>query len=334
MLFLIAGLLALLAFVLSTRQEPRRFCNAMLLAGGLVLLLVGFAALTNQSERVQTFLCIVVFILVPVTLAFMAILLIINGFVMLKREGAGLRHLLSLFVGAAVLGGLGVTLLLLLAANLSMASFFSLWLGAMLMGYFTFTFLALLLYSWLYTLLPKNITCDYIIVHGCGLLGGKTVPPLLRGRVDKAVEVYRKGGGRAKLVLSGGQGADEEISEAAAMENYLLATGFPPNALLLEDKSATTYENLRNVRDMLDGNGAKHRYIFVTNDYHIFRTALFARKLGMKASGVGCKTSLYYWPSAFIREYIAVMMQFQWTILPVLLVWLVGFINSLLPFNL
>jgi uncharacterized SAM-binding protein YcdF (DUF218 family) len=189
-----------------------------------------------------------------------------------------------------------------------------------------------LLYSLLYLNMPKNMNCDYIIVHGCGLLDGERVSPLLKGRVDKALEIYRRCNGSAKLVLSGGRGADEKISEAQAMKDYLLAQGFPADAMILEDRSATTYENLRNVRDMLDTNGVKHRYLFVTNDYHVFRTSLFAKKLGMNASGIGCRTAMYYWPSAFIREYIAVMAQYRWLTIAVVLAWLGLTIESLLPF--
>ena len=83
---------------------------------------------------------------------------------------------------------------------------------------------------------------------------------------------------------------------------------------------------------MLDGE-RKHKYIFVTNDYHVFRTGIFARKLGLDACGVGCRTAMYYWPSAFIREYVAVMVKYKWTSTAVVLVWLVSTIVSLLPFN-
>lgn len=96
------------------------------------------------------------------------------------------------------------------------------------------------------------------------------------------------------------------------MKNYLLEIGIKEDNIIMEDQSKTTYENLKNVKEMLDVNGKKNRYIFVTNNYHVFRTSLFARKLKMKAQGVGCKTAGYYWPSAFIREYIAVMVKYKW----------------------
>ncbi|MBQ2401449.1 MAG: YdcF family protein, partial [Lachnospiraceae bacterium] len=170
----------------------------------------------------------------------------------------------------------------------------------------------------------KRIRCDYIIVHGCGLKNGESVTPLLKGRVDKAVQIYRKSKELAKIVVSGGQGPDEKISEAQAMKNYLLEIGIAEDDIILEEQSKTTYENLKNVRDLLDVGGKKNRYIFVTNNYHVFRTSLFARKLKMKAQGVGCKTAGYYWPSAFIREYIAIMVHYKWVVAFIVAVWIVS----------
>lgn len=52
----------------------------------------------------------------------------------------------------------------------------------------------------------------------------------------------------------------------------------------------------------------------------------------MDAAGVGCRTAPYYWPSAFIREYIAVMVRYKWITIAVLLIWLLLMVVSLLPF--
>ena len=172
-------------------------------------------------------------------------------------------------------------------------------------------------------ILPKKKNCDYIVIHGCGLIGGERISPLLKGRVDKGVELFYKMGKKPKLVLSGGQGSDEKISEARAMYNYLEKKDFPLDKVILEEKSTTTYENLKNVRNMLDKDGIKRKYVFVTNNYHVFRTSLFARMLKMNAEGVGCKTAAYYWPSAFIREYIAIMVMFKRVNIIMGIIWLI-----------
>lgn len=102
-------------------------------------------------------------------------------------------------------------------------------------------------------------------------------------------------------------GPGETISEAQAMHDYLLTKGVPEEDMIQEDQSASTRENLVNVQKMFDRNDEKHSYVCVTSDYHVFRTSMIARHIGLDVQGVGSKTALYYWPSAMIREYTAVM---------------------------
>ena len=109
-----------------------------------------------------------------------------------------------------------------------------------------------------------------------------------------------------KIIASGGQGGDEKISEAQAICNYLLEeTDVPREAILLEEDSTTTYENLLFSKEMGEKLVTSPRFLFVTNDYHVFRTSTYARQLRMKGDGLGCRTAGYYIPSAFIREYVA-----------------------------
>lgn len=305
-------------FLISMFYEPRNFLNALLLIFNLGLTVLAVAA----QPGIQGMILGLFIMMIPLFFMLVAIFLILNGIQMYKKEGHRLQNLLSLFLGIAmILGGIGTVIgLNYFQESTVLSSIF--YLVVLLEFYVSVTFVALLLYSLLYTYIPKRVQCDYIIIHGCGLINGEKVSPLLRGRVDKAVKVYQKSKGAAKIVASGGQGRDEKISEAQAMKNYLLEIGIPDEDIILEDQSKTTYENLKNVRDLLDTDGQKRQYIFVTNNYHVFRTSLFARKLKMKAQGVGCKTAGYYWPSAFIREYIAVMVKYKWMIALVILAWL------------
>ncbi len=90
---------------------------------------------------------------------------------------------------------------------------------------------------------------DYLIVLGCGLMPDGTPTPLLRGRVDAALDFYRRQlretGHEARFVVSGGQGRDEVQSEAASMRDYLLSQGIPADRIILEDRSNDTAENMR-----------------------------------------------------------------------------------------
>lgn len=324
MKLLIIGVVLMLICIILISRDPRRFRNALLFFVSMLILVQGSVNVVVRSSYARyTAYNIIFYFIVPMVSVIMGGFLIYNGFIMIKKEGRRLQNLLSLFLGIGMIAGLCVMggFLFLYSTNPLVNSI--LWTGTVFYAYFSYTFLAFLIYSKIYMLLPKNRSCDYIVVHGCGLLGGERISPLLKGRVDKAVEIFYKMRERPELVLSGGQGSDEKITEARAMYNYLEKKGFPEDKMILEEKSRTTYENLKYVRNMLDSERRKHRYIFVTNDYHVFRTSLFARKLKMKAEGVGCKTANYYWPSAIIREYIAIMVIFKKVNILFAVIWLI-----------
>ena len=84
------------------------------------------------------------------------------------------------------------------------------------------------------------------------------------------------------------------------------------NAIILVDQSRTTYENLLFSKKLGEKLVASSQFLFVTNDYHVFRTSTYAPKLSMKGDGLGCRTSGYYIPSAFIREYVALCVKLKW----------------------
>lgn len=285
MSLMMPGCILMLILVISMLYEPRSFWNALLLLMAIGIFLLGFGSAPGIRGMI---LGILTLLLIPLIFLVTAIFLIVNGFEMMKKEGRRLQNVLSLLTGIAMILGSILTIagIYFFQDTSVKRTLFSLVL--ILEFYIAFTFVSLLIYSLVYTCLPKRLNCDYIIVHGCGLIGGERVSPLLKGRVDKAVHIYHKCRQHTKIVLSGGKGDDEKISEAAAMKNYLVETGFPEDDIILEEQSKTTFENLKNVRDMLNVNGVRHRYIFVTNNYHVFRTSLYAKKLKMKASGVGC----------------------------------------------
>lgn len=198
---------------------------------------------------------------------------------------------------------------------------------------FVFYFILYLIYSVFYQLVPVKDKIDYIIVLGSGLNGDK-VTPLLKSRVDKAVEYYKKND-NVKIVVSGGQGNDELISEAQAMANYLLSIGIDAKDIILEDKSTSTFENLLFSHQLIieDSQSNLNNIYFSTSNFHVLRTALYAKKLKINVEGIGAPTALYFLPTALIREYIALLIKFKvFTILNII------FVISLLaltygPFN-
>ena len=162
---------------------------------------------------------------------------------------------------------------------------------------------------------------DYILILGCKIRPDGTLPPLLRARADRALEfagMQKKASGKdIVFVPSGGQGADEVMAEADAVGNYLVSRGIPENRILPENRSASTYENIRNsARLILEDHaekaacGADSRRpeaAFSTTNYHVFRAGLIASEMGFRMEGIGSPTKRYFWINAFIREFIATL---------------------------
>ncbi len=256
-------------------------------------------------------------------------LLIYNGFVVIRREGLHIANLLSLFFGIAILAGIyssvhGLILLINGTATNTEIYFWAV-IGSTIF-YISFIFVAFLFYSVFTRTIPRSSTYDFIIVLGAGLINGERVTPLLASRCDKAVKVYNRSMSSAKIVCSGGQGSDEKISEARAMKNYILTKGVPDKDIILEDKSVNTIENLSNTKRMLDQNKGRKKIALVTSNYHVQRAMIYSRQVGIQCTGIGSRTALYFWPSAMIREYIALMKYYlPWFLAGLLIIYLLLF---------
>ena len=122
---------------------------------------------------------------------------------------------------------------------------------------------------------------DYVIVLGARVRGTK-ISNSLKQRLDRAIE-YSEEYPNTVLVLSGGKGPGEEISEAACMYDYLTAHGVEPGRLILEDQASNTAENFALSKPLLYEAGvdpAEGRVAVVTNDFHIARSELIAAREG------------------------------------------------------
>ena len=286
------------------------------------------------SLEIGAYLSVIVVLSIPLAMIVATALFVAAGITAIRKEGLRLPNVLSIVFPLVMW----------------VALFFCIWtltypLGmpheilflGILVGflglYVIVTFTALLLYSTFYRIIPKRRDFDFIIIHGAGLMPDGTVTPLLAGRCDKALEVFERGGRTARLIASGGQGADEENSEAQAMCDYLVSKGVPREQVLLEDKSTTTFENMQNSKAIIDRISAEEgierpHCVFVTSDYHVLRTATYAMRVRLKADGVGSKTAHYYFPNAFIREYVAIMLRHKGPMIVIVLLWVLGVIIS------
>ncbi len=157
----------------------------------------------------------------------------------------------------------------------------------------------------------KNDTVTYsedaVIVLGAAV-HGKTPSLTLKRRLDKAVE-YHTQNPDAVIVVSGGQGAQEDISEAEAMKTYLIENGVASDKIIKEDKSTSTSENFRFSKEILDKQlSGDYSVAFITNEYHISRASLCAKRAGLEnTTHLHSNTTLSYLISGTLRECLAVV---------------------------
>ncbi len=152
---------------------------------------------------------------------------------------------------------------------------------------------------------------DFAVILGCGLRPDGTPTPLLKGRIDRAIAFYERQkaetGKELTFVTSGGQGPGEANSESLAMKNYLLERGIPEERIIEEDRSSDTMENMRFSKEKITERDPDAKVIFATTNYHVFRAGLCARRVKMRAVGVGAKTKWYFWPNAAVREFVGLL---------------------------
>ena len=152
---------------------------------------------------------------------------------------------------------------------------------------------------------------DFLIILGCGLRKDGTPSPLLRGRIERALAFAEKQaaetGKELVFVTSGGQGPDELISESASMARYLLERGVPEDRILREDRSTDTFENMKFSKEKIWQRDPGGKVAFATTNYHVFRSGLYARRVKMRAVGMGAKTKWYFWPNAAVREFVGLL---------------------------
>lgn len=159
---------------------------------------------------------------------------------------------------------------------------------------------------------PKNNTkdnCDYLIILGASVKN--TTPSLtLKLRLDSAISYLNKTKDKCYIVVSGGKGDKENISEALAMKNYLVNYGIKTDRIIMEDKSTNTYENFKYSKDKIEKhskNNIENLYIkVVTTDFHSLRSYILAKRNKYKnVSFFTSKSKMDFVPIFYTREFFA-----------------------------
>lgn len=146
-----------------------------------------------------------------------------------------------------------------------------------------------------------------VIVLGCGIRGERVSVGLAK-RLNKAYE-YHLQNPEAVIIVSGGQGPQEDIPEALAMKRYLISKGVSEDKIIMEDKSTSTITNFRNsYKIMYENNLSEYSVVFVTNGYHVYRAKEYAESEGFKGiTHLGTDIIWYTIPMNYMREMLAVL---------------------------
>lgn len=258
---------------------------------------------------------ILVVLLAPFYIASFVIALITSGIRLIKREGRKFHNFLSIGLGLFIIGWIIASFFISFPEERTFLYSISFFINTLILYFFT-VMISFAIASLLNRLRNPFKKYNYVIVLGSGLINGK-VTPLLASRILKGIDLYKKGKEAKtpiKLIFTGGQGSDEPLPEGLAMAQYAYEQNVPKEDVIIEDRAVNTYQNILYSYQLLqeDWQGDKEAHIItVTNNYHVFRALLWARKVGIKSDGAGSKTKFYFWLNALIREYIGVLYMYR-----------------------
>ncbi len=151
----------------------------------------------------------------------------------------------------------------------------------------------------------KPKTESPVVVLGCKVRG--TQPSLMLQRRLDAAYAYLNAHPEVPVIVCGGQGKDEEISEAQCMTEYLERKGIAKERIFREDTSVSTRENLANAKAILEREDLGLHVTIVTDSFHQYRAHLIAKDCGLTNDAVSAKTAWYLAPSYWVREWMGIL---------------------------
>jgi uncharacterized SAM-binding protein YcdF (DUF218 family) len=128
-----------------------------------------------------------------------------------------------------------------------------------------------------------QLGAEWIVVLGAAQYNGQP-SPIFRNRLEAALNLYRQKAA-PKIVVTGGRKPGDNYTEGGTGCRYLMQRGVPRSALVCENSSRSTFENLNNIRSQLEGG----RVIIVTDEPHLPRAMILASHLGIRATGYAVK---------------------------------------------
>lgn len=148
---------------------------------------------------------------------------------------------------------------------------------------------------------------DYLVVLGAGLRG-RSISASLLYRLETALDFHDMYPD-LKIVVSGGQGEGEDMTEALAMRNFLVDNGVNPSLIIMEDKSTNTYENFLYTKNVLEEETGKEDFTItiISNNFHMYRAKFLAKEVGFNTYGYPAPSHKYSALVFYVREFFGVI---------------------------
>lgn len=146
---------------------------------------------------------------------------------------------------------------------------------------------------------------DYIIVLGAQMrYWGPSV--VYKARLDSAIE-YLNDNPDTEVIVTGGQGANESVSEGEGGKTYLLEQGIAEDRIIVESESLDTDQNISNALNLVEVT-ADMKIGIVTNNFHVFRGVMIAKRYtDADVTGIAAFTEYQYLPNNMVRETFGIL---------------------------
>lgn len=148
---------------------------------------------------------------------------------------------------------------------------------------------------------------DYLMVLGAGIKG-EEISTTLKYRLDTAIE-FNELNPDVKIIVSGGRGQGEDVTEAYAMKKYLIENGINENLIISEDKSTNTYENFIFTKELLQkvNPNSDYKITVVTNNFHMYRAKYLGEQVGFECLGYPAPAHKSTTFNFHVREFFGVI---------------------------
>ena len=147
-----------------------------------------------------------------------------------------------------------------------------------------------------------------VVVLGCRVYGER--PSRMMVARLKAAKKYLDKNPDSICILSGGQGADEDISEAECMYRWMIDAGVSPERLYREDKSTSTRENLLYSKEIIERENLNKDIAIATNEFHEYRAQQIAKELSLESGAASGATEIWVFPTYYVRELCGIL--YEW----------------------